>query len=175
MTDAAIPATPTRKTPPPTVGGRVFLALLGLSIALLGGVFVWLMARSFMRALDQRSWPEVPCVILVSEVEERQHDENSAPEYRQNISFGYEWQGKPQTGDHISLRGNPWTSKRELADARAEAYPNGSSTVCFVSPKNPEFAVLQKESLAPGYSIWFPSLFVVGGLVMAGRTLRKPR
>ncbi len=81
-----------------------------------------------------------------------------------NLSFGYEWQGQPRTGDHLTLRGNPWSSKRKLMESRIQDYPVGKSTTCRVDPKNPDFAVLKPDSLAPGYSIWFPALFVIGGL-----------
>jgi hypothetical protein len=149
--------------------GRWYLAILGLVVALIGGFFVWLLARSFLRAQKMRTWPEVPCVILSSEVEERRHDKNSPLEYRQNLSFGYEWQGHAYTSEHLTLRGNPWSSKRELADARVAQYSVGQSNTCRMDPANPSFAVLKPDSLAPGYSIWFPGLFVVGGL---GITLR---
>jgi len=36
-----------------------------------------------------------------------------------------------------------------------------------------DFAVLKPDSQAPGYSIWFPALFVVGGLGIAFRALLK--
>lgn len=149
--------------------GRWYLAILGLVLALLGGVFVWLMARSFLRAREMRSWPEVACVILSSEVGEWRHDENSPLEFRQDLSFGYEWKGEARTGDHLTLRGSPWTSKRELVEERAKEYPAGKQTTCRVDPAHPDFAVLKPDSLAPGYSIWFPAIFVVGGL---GITLR---
>lgn len=152
-------------------GGRWFLALLGLSIALLGALFVWLMARSFLRARDMRSWPEVPCVILSSEIEQRIHDPQSPPEYRLDLSFGYEWQGVARTGDHLTLRGNPWSSKREVAENRASEFPNGKATTCRLDPANPDFAVLKPDSMAPGYSIWFPALFVIGGLGISARAL----
>jgi hypothetical protein len=45
-------------------------------------------------------------------------------------------------------------------------------TTCRVHPRDPDFAVLKPDSLAPGYSIWFPALFVVGGLGMAGKAAR---
>jgi hypothetical protein len=144
--------------------GRWYLAILGLVLALLGGFFVWLMARSFLRAREMRAWPEVSCVIISSEVEERRHDENSPPEYRQDLIFGYEWKGKAHTADHLTLRGSPWSSDRALVEARVEEFPEGKSTLCHVNPANPDFAVLKTDSLAPGYSIWFPGLFVVGGL-----------
>lgn len=155
--------------------GRWYLAILGIVLALIGGLFVWLLARSYMRAREMQSWPEIPCVILTSEVEERKHDESSPPEFRQNISFGYEWQGEPCTGDHVSLRGSSWSSKRELAEERVAAYPPGSSTTCRVNPAAPDFAVLRPDSLAPGYTIWFPGLFVVGGLMITYRAARKRR
>jgi hypothetical protein len=89
-----------------------------------------------------------------------------------DVQFGYEWHGTPRTGDHLTLRGNPWTSKRELAENRAAEYPPGKTATCRVDPNNPDFAVLRPDSLAPGYSIWFPSLFVIGGLGIAVRALR---
>jgi hypothetical protein len=164
------PHSPVLKTAaPPSAAGRWYLAILGLVIALLGGLFIWLMARSFLRAREMRTWPEVACVIITSEVEERRHDENSPAEFRQDLSFGYEWKGVARTGDHLTLRGSPWSSKRELADQRVSEYPVGKTTTCRVDPTNPDFAVLKPDSLAPGYSIWFPALFVVGGLGISFR------
>lgn len=160
-----------RNLPPPTLAGRVFLVGLGLCIAALGVLFVWLMGRSFLRAYEMRKWPEVACVILASEVEERRHDPNSATEYRQNLSFGYEWKGERHTGDHLTLRGNPWSSKREETENRAAQYKAGEATTCRVDPANPDFAVLKPDSLAPGYSIWFPALFVIGGLGISIRAI----
>ena len=172
------------RIPPPTAttrhaehnrSGRWYLVVLGLAIALIGSLFVWLMARSFLRAREMRTWPEVPCVILSSAIEERVHDPQSPPEYRHTVSFGYEWQGTPRTGDHLTLRGSPWSSKRELAKNRAAQYPAGQTTSCRVDPANPDFAVLKADSLAPGYSIWFPALFVIGGLGISARALLADR
>lgn len=145
------------------------MAIIGLVVALLGGLFVWLMARSFLRAWEMRSWPEVACVILSSEVEERRNDENSAREFRQDLTYGFEWKGTAHTGDHLTLRGSPWSSRQHIIEARVAEYPIGSHAVCHVNPSNPEMSVLKNDSLAPGYSIWFPALFVIGGL---GITLR---
>jgi hypothetical protein len=149
--------------------------MLGLTLAFIGGVFVLLMGRSFLRAREMRTWPEVPCVILSSEVTERRHDEQSSPEFRHDVSFGYEWQGAARTDDHLTLRGSPWSSKRVLAEQRVAEYPVGKTTTCRVDPTNPDFAVLKPDSLAPGYSIWFPALFVVGGLGITFRAAMGKR
>jgi hypothetical protein len=154
-------------------GGRLYLVVLGLSLALIGGVFVWLMARSFLRAREMRDWPQVPCVILSSEIEQRIHDPQSAPESRLAVSFGYEWQGQPKTSDHLTVRGSPWSSKPGLTKERAAEFPTGKTTTCRVNPRDPDFAILKTDSLAPGYSIWFPGLFVIGGLGIAVRALKR--
>lgn len=153
--------------------GRWFLLGLGLFLALIGSCFVWLMARSYLRAKEMREWPEAPCVILLSEVEERVHDSGSAPEFRLSVSYGYEWQGQPYTGEKLTLRGNPWTSKRKAIETELERYPAGSLSTCRLSPADPTIAVLRPDSLAPGYSIWFPALFVVGGLGISISALKK--
>lgn len=155
--------------------GRWFLILLGLSVAAVGALFVWLMARSYLRAREMRAWPEVPCVILTSEIQERRHDPHSPPEFRLNLSYGYEWMDTPKTGDRVSLRGSPWTSKRDVIAKRAAEFPLGARTTCRVNPANPDFTILQPDSLAPGYSIWFPSLFVIGGLGIAIRAIASAR
>mgnify|MGYP000037558479 FL=1 len=134
------------------------------------------MARSFLRARETRTWPEVSCVIISSEIGVRQHDENSPQEFRQNLSFGYEWQGQSRTSDRLTLRGSPWSSKRVLAEERVAQYPAGKNTTCRVNPADPNFAILKLDSLAPGYSIWFPALFVIGGLgISLGAVMGKNR
>jgi hypothetical protein len=144
--------------------GRLYLAGIGLSLAIMGGVFFWLMWRSFDRARHMQSWPEVRCVILSSEVEERRIDPNGAPEFKVNVTYGYEFGGEARTGDHLTWRGNPWTSKSNVVEERRAAFKPGTSTTCRVNPADPNFSVLKPDSKAPGYSIWFPALFIVGGL-----------
>ena len=161
----------TDRRPQPSRTGRVYLFVLGLALTLIGSVFVGLMARSFLRAREMHSWPELACTILSSEIGERVHDPQSALEYRHEVSFGYEWLGQARTDKRLTLRGSPWSSKRKLADAKIKEYPVGKITTCRVNPRDPDFAVLKPDSLAPGYSIWFPSLFVVGGLVISVRSL----
>jgi hypothetical protein len=159
------------KSEPPhsSNAGRWYLAGLGLLIAAAGAVFVFLMARSFERAREMRNWPQVPCVILSSETEERRHDPQSPAEFRVNVTFGYEWQGVRRTSDRPTWRGSSWTSKPDVIEFRSKEYTVGQQTVCYVNPADPDFAILKPDSLAPGYSIWFPALFVVGGL---GITIR---
>ncbi len=161
-----------RVHPTSPLAGRILLVVMGLIVAALGFLFIWLMGRSYLRAKEMRSWPQVPCVIISSETEERKNDPDSATEYRQAISFGYEWKGEAYTADHLTLRGSPWTSKPDVREKRAAEFPAGTATQCWVNPADPTAAYLKPDSLAPGYSIWFPGLFVIGGLGIAISAIR---
>jgi len=157
------------------LGGRCYQLLLGLSLVAIGGLFVGLMARSFLRARDMHSWPEVPCVILCSEIEQRVHDSQSPREYRHSLTYGYEWNGEARTGDLLALRGSRWSSKHDLVTKRAASYPPGLQTTCRVCPDDPNLSVLEPDSLAPGYSIWFPGLFVIAGIGISFRALHPQK
>ena len=159
--------------PQRSTGSRVYLTLVGFALALVGGIFAALMWRSFQRARVVDTWPVVPCIILRSDVEERQIDPNSAVERRFAVLYGYEWQGTPRESDRWKLRGSMWSSKPGGADALIARYPEGSRQQCRVNPADPSIAVLEPESKAPGYSLWFPLLFVVGGLGVMGGAWRK--
>lgn len=153
--------------------GRIFLFVLGLALAAIGAGFVWLMAASAIRAKTCREWPQVPCTILVSEIEERLHDDQSPVEYRHHVVFGYEWDGQRLTSERASVRGNPWSSKRDVILERASNIHVGDVEMCYVNPTDPTYAILTPDSMAPLYSIWFPGVFVIGGVVMAVRAVIK--
>ena len=106
----------------------------------------------------------LPCVILRPEPETRQSAANGHPEYRSAVLYGYHWEGVPKESDRLKLRGSPWVGKEAAVTIFTERYPAGSQQQCRVNPANPEIAVLEPESKAPGYSLWFPLLFVVGGI-----------
>ena len=141
-------------------------------LAAVGGVFTWLMWRSFDRALDQGDWAEVPCRILRSEVLERRIGPDSPPEFGYGVTFEYRVGGESHSAETVSLRGTSWSSHSEPARSWMERYPLDSEQTCHVNPDDPSQAVLEPDSKGPGYSLWFPLLFVVGGLVMIVNAVR---
>lgn len=151
----------------------IFLVLLGLSISAIGGLFVVLMWNSYARAVDQRSWPQVEAVILSSEVEDWKHDEFSPREYRFKVLYGYEFGGEAKTGERVTARGNPSYNKRQKPDKMREQWSVGTKTMIYVNPEDPNFTILKPDSKAAGYSIWFPMLFVIGGLGISVRAVLK--
>jgi hypothetical protein len=154
-----------------SAAGRLYLVFIGLATASFGLLFIWLMGRSYLRAHAMRTWPEIPCVILASEIKDRRIDPNSAPEFQFSVQYGYEWQGQALTGDHYTWRGSSWSSRKDEVEKLVKTFGTGSQQTCRVDPANPSFAVLKMDSQAAGYSIFFPGLFVIGGLGIAGRAL----
>ncbi|WP_411827086.1 DUF3592 domain-containing protein [Luteolibacter sp. AS25] len=151
----------------------IFLILLGLCISAIGGLFTVLMWKSYERAVDQRGWPQVEAVVLSSEMEEWQHDEFSPKEYRLNLLYGYEWEGEAKTSERLSVRGNPSYNKSGKVQGMLKEYPTGGRVMAYVNPGDPNFAILMVDSKAAGYSIWFPMLFLLGGLVIAVSAIVK--
>jgi hypothetical protein len=157
--------------PSPMKASTVFLVIFGLITVGIGGLFTALMWDSYQRASAMHAWPQTEALILSSEIEERKHDEYSAKEYRVKLLYGYEWKGEAKTGELIVARGNPWAKERARAERQLENFPEGLKTMAFVNPAQPDFAVLKPDTKAAGYSIWFPLLFVVGGLGIVVRAI----
>lgn len=153
--------------PARTTGARIYLSLIGFLLALAGGVFSWLMWRSFDRARQIDAWPSTPCAILESSVESRRDDPDwpreMPQEFRFRVLYQYDWEGRAYESDRYRLRGASWKSRPDEARDLVDRYPRGSVAECRVNPDAPSEAVLEGESRGPGYSLWFPLIFVVGG------------
>lgn len=156
-----------------STASRVYLTVIGLMLATAGGVFTWLMWRSFSRAREIETWPRAEAVILKSEVEERRIDPGRPAERRFAVLYAYEWEGEEYQSERFGLRGSGWTSKSAKVEGLVKTYPVGGIHEVWVNPADPAVALLSRESRAPGYSIWFPALVTAGGLGMMIGAWRK--
>ena len=155
--------------------GKAYLFGVGMLIFLAGSVFFALMWRSYQRGREMAEWPHRDAVVLVSEVEERQIGPDVAPDFRLKLLFGYEVDGKPYTSGLLSLRGSPWSSDRAKAEEAVARFPLGSTLVCQYDPADPHHAVVKTDTKAVGYAIWFPGIFIVGGLGIMLRVMISGR
>lgn len=146
--------------------GAWYLTAVGAALCFVAGVFLWLMGRSYLRAQDMMQWPQVPCIILKAEVEERKIAENVAPDFRLSILYRYELSGVDYESSRWEIRGSMPRSERQAVEELVQKYPAGSRQICRVSPENPTIAILKPDSRAAGYSLWFPALFFLGGVGM---------
>ena len=153
----------------------LYLIFIGLLLCAVGGSFAWLMWRSFDRASGQRNWTETTCTILESRVDQRKIGADVKREYNFGVLYGYSYGNQAYVSERYSLRGAPWSSSESRSQKRMDKFPVGSTCPCYVDPADPSSAVLKLDSKAPGYSLWFPLIFVVGGLGVIGGALRSER
>ena len=151
------------------MGQRIFLFLVGLVTLFIGSLFTWLMAQSFLNAMETRSWDEVSATVLEAKIDERQIGEHVPVDFSAAVLYGYEYEGQRYTSELIYPRGSKWAKEKEKAEAELDGIEAGESISCWVNPEEPSLAILKHDTKAAGYSIWFPILFVVGGMgVMIG-------
>lgn len=144
------------------MAGSLYLIFIGLMVMAMGLVFVGLMGRSFFEAKKTRDWPQVEARIVESREIERKVG-SVVPEFSHQIQYRYSYEGKEHEWHLLRERENPWYKKRDKIEASLEKFPKGEKVTAFVNPMEPAKAVLEHETKAGGYSIWFPALFVVGG------------
>ena len=157
-----------------TIAQRVFLFILGGFTMLVGGLFTWIMAQSFLNAKATRGWDEIPAQLLVAEVEERKIGEYVPTDYAAKVEYEYEYEGRTQSSQRLTPRGQMWAKERQKAELALGDFKPGTEVNCWVNPDDPTVAILEHDTKAAGYSIWFPLLFVIGGGgVMVGAFRRK--
>jgi hypothetical protein len=148
------------------IAGSLYLIVIGFALAAVGCVFTWLLGSSYLRAQEMDQWVATECLILESEVRQQQLGPAVPIEYRFGILYGYEFEGERFSAETYDIRGNATVKERSKVADLVARFPAGSSRTCWVNPQKPDQAVLKKDSKAAGYSIWFPLLFVVGGIGM---------
>lgn len=154
------------------LAGKLFLCLIGSSLLVVGGVFEWLLVRSYRQAKASREWPQVQVIILKSELEERQIS-GYPREYSFSIGYDYTFDGQLLESQRFSPRGKKWTKSLDKVNKQILDYPVGSIHSAWVDPADPEFAILRHDTKAAGYTLWFPALVIVGGAGIVVSAFRK--
>lgn len=146
--------------------GARWLAFIGLGLAFAGSVFTWILWQAWQRAEETRAWASVPARVISSQVLPNQATPQSPTKFLVKVRYEYEWQGRSHISERLRRVDGP-KSSRDDAEALRERYGKGQSITCYVNPADPTVAILRHESRAALYSLWFPLLFVFGGLRMA--------
>jgi hypothetical protein len=161
MTDNHETASSPKSQVPALLGGL----LLGGVLAVMGGFFVYaLLAFGYSKAAATHRWVETSCTIQKSVMVTTRATPNSPGlSHELDILFEYSVNGSTyQSTRHrrIATRSAHESKIRSVVDK----FPAGSQATCFVDPDDPTMAVLKKDTKAVGYTVWFPGLFVIGGL-----------
>ena len=155
----------------PAIFFTVFLAA-GLAV----GAFL---GRDAAHALEARLWPGVPCTVEASHVREHEStsDGHTSYTYAVDILYRYEMNGR-------SYRSNRWqfvsgsSSGRSAKEAIVDAHPPGHQFTCFVNPRDPALAVIDRSIGPRMFLLLIPAVFTLvgaGGLVGLVRSRGRER
>jgi hypothetical protein len=149
--------------------GSIFF---GLSVAIIGSIFVYGLLVAYGKAKETRSWEETTCLVVKSEVQEVRPTPNSPFYYVSLVEYLYNYGGEERIGKSIK-RVDGASSDRKRAEKKIMPFPEGKRTHCWVNPDSPDKAILKQSTLAPLYTIWFPGLFVIAGLGITINAIRR--
>ncbi len=143
-----------------TAGGRGCLTVFFSVFLVMGAIFTIIVLGEALREAAVWFWPEVPCTVLASGVEETGDD--SEP-YRATVVFEYEVDGRSYSGQKVT-RAAASSSSYDTARRTSDRYPPGTATTCRINPEIRGDAVLQRRLPWIGLIVFLPLIFVaVGG------------
>ena len=147
--------------------------LFGGLFLMIGGVATWFMlVRPVRHALDSKDWTPTPCVVELSRVVTSRGSKSTT--YRPEILYRYEVDGKIHRSSRIGFM-QLSSSGRGSKEEFVREHPVGSRTTCYVDPRDPENAVLERGFSASMLFGLLPLVFFGIGLLIIGAMMRKAR
>jgi hypothetical protein len=125
----------------------------------MGAAFTVVIAIDVVRVTAVWFWPEVPCTVLASGVEETGDDGNP---YQASVLFEYERDGRLYRSTHVH-RGDTTTSSYDKARDLSDRVLPGAAASCRVDPARPDDAVLEPRFPFILFVALFPLIFVAIG------------
>lgn len=109
-----------------------------------------------------KTWEEVPAEVIWSRVRQKSGDDG--PTYRADIFYRYQFEGREYRSNRVNLMGTGGSSGRGKKQDKVDAHPAGTPVMCYVNPRNPHQAMLDR-----GIGWWalfalFPLPFAAIGL-----------
>jgi hypothetical protein len=155
------------------LGGGCLLLFFGLFLAAGCAAFFFMFLRPVMQIAAARDWVERPCVIVSSKV--GVHSDSDGSTYSVDIEYTYVVDGKQYKSDRYAFDVGS-SSGRAGKQRVVDQYPAGSERTCYVDPRDPREAVLNRGFVP---TLWFgllPLVFVAvggGGLLFCTRAAIK--
>jgi Protein of unknown function (DUF3592) len=162
-----------KKTMDAEHAGRWWLAAMGIVLIAAGSFFAWRLWLSYQKTSVSRSWPAIPCEIESSKIVSERPNPSSALAHRVEIRYRYEMNGVKHISTRIRHVESAPTAHLDKALEVQLRFPPGTRQHCHVNPANSAESVLLPGTRAALYSIWFPLLFVAGGVGMLMGLFRR--
>jgi len=142
---------------------RIFVGLFfSVFLAMGGAFFYFTVLQPFFQSTAARHWVETPCRVLSSEV--KYHSGSKGGTYSEEIAYAYQVDGREYHSDRYQFLRFSSSGRQAKANVVAK-YPRGRQAVCYVNPKSPSEAVLDRGFAPVGWFAFFPLVFVGIGMV----------
>src|SRR5436190_14801103 len=140
---------------------------LAAGIALLIPLLLLPLYRSYMA----RSWREVPCTILSSQVQSKGAIQGGTT-FQIAITYSYVVNGREYTGNRYDFFSRATAGYRSKAEV-VRQYAPGTQRHCLVNPDDPAQAVLTRHLGPPVWIGLLPLLFVAAGALVIIHAVRQ--
>jgi Protein of unknown function (DUF3592) len=157
--------TKTKKSSAVAMAGMIgFFALLSIVIGGFGSYSM--LIRPVASIVAARSWVPTPCTIITSVVTDHRVSEGNRT-YSLEVKYSYRFAGKPHDCDRYDFSPDSSGSsgwRNEIVDS----LPPGRVTTCYVDPRDPSRAVIDRDPSLGLLLGLFPLVFFVAGLSTVG-------
>jgi hypothetical protein len=153
-------------------GRHGLAALFAVFAAVGGGLLYPLGIRPIARTIDAESWVATPCRVLRAEV--RSHRSDDGTTYSVYVLYQYEFNGQTYKSDRFGFVGGSSSGYQRKARI-VKAYKRAARPICYVDPRNPSQAVLQRGFHAALLVVLLPLVFLLVGVGGFIGTLRGRR
>jgi hypothetical protein len=151
-----------RVSQPPRIVQKVGGSFLAVASAGFGILFLVLLTGS--ESFSSLFWSRTPCEMLRAELPAQPVEGEIEKPGSVQVLFRYRWKGEEYTSDRLHISGSKEFSGNEAA-IWLTRYKPGTETVCWVNPKHPAHAVLERESWGYLSILVVPLIFVAVGVV----------
>ncbi|MBK1828600.1 DUF3592 domain-containing protein [Haloferula rosea] len=125
------------------LGGLLGCGFFGVFAAVGVGMLLGLVVPTGYRYFAVKGWVETPAEVVWSRVRESSGDDG--PTYRADIFYSYQFEGRSYRSNGYSLTGGGGSSGRDGKLEIVEAHPKGKAITCYVNPKQPREALLNRS------------------------------
>jgi hypothetical protein len=164
-----------------SLGATVLFFGLGPFFLLVALSLTWQVVTAVLTASEAQSWMQVEATVDTVELRHHPSDDGEGS-YSVKVAYRYPWQGQELHGSRVSFRVGAAGPKAEYAlfNGLEEARVQSRTVPCWVNPKNPNQAVLDRASSSVGAAGPLVGALVLGlagaGMVFSGlRASRRQR
>jgi hypothetical protein len=141
-------------------GSKFGTGLFALFFVIGAIVLYFIILRPLQKVFNARDWIPTPCTVVSSRIQNHSSDDGTT--YRVDILYRYEFDGQEYRSSRYHFMGGSTSGYKGKAKI-VRHHPAGAQRTCYVNPRNPAEAVLERGLTR---DMWFgaiPAVFMLAG------------